>query len=81
MNAQQRREAELRQLARDGWPVQAETRWHWTAGDLDLWPAAGRWSNKRTGAQGRMYSTSMRELLVFHGVEDPGQEKALAASA
>ena len=60
-----RREEELKALVREGWPIEAVTRWHWcVAGFLHIWPAAGRWRNDAAGTAGRINGATVRELVA-----------------
>jgi hypothetical protein len=62
-NAQQRREEELRQLAVQGFAVTAVSRWHYTIGDLHIWPAVGRWVNEKSGRWGKIKDIPLNRLL------------------
>lgn len=58
-----RRERELRALAREGMPVIFESKWKSSIGPLTIWLHSGRWSNRKTGRSGKINSLSMRVLI------------------
>jgi hypothetical protein len=66
-SALSRRENELRELAFKGIPITAVSRWHYSVGDLHIWPAAGRWQNEKSGRHGRLNGVAIARLLQEQG--------------
>lgn len=62
-SAHERRRQELRELAEEGVAVIRLSRWHFRIGSLHVWPAVGRWNDEKTGHSGRMYGTTIRNIL------------------
>ena len=63
VRADERRHVELRELAREGFQVVFQSKWHVVVGPLHIWTYSGRWMNELTNACGKINSLSMRELV------------------
>jgi hypothetical protein len=70
--AAQRRETELRRLAGTGVPVTVVSRWHYSVGELHIWPFAGRWQNEKSGQHGRLNGVAIARLLEKQSIVTKG---------
>lgn len=75
--AQARREAELLELQSNGIAVTRLSRWHVRINALHLWPATGWWRNEANGSCGRLYGTSIHQILQKNASSQVQRAKGL----